>query len=221
MPLKRAVITNRSHRANAIAVGILAGCALLAPAPARASCDVIPGTQDEFRSALGTINRPFAIPGDVGQQLTISLNRADCDAASPGFVNLAGGIDLEDDYFVTILFKPSDAAPGSRIAVLLGTEENEATCSQLVADGVGQLDGGSATCRVVAGGTEELRVVDTEALSFRFPDTDALVLPDADDLTYTGPTAIAVTTVLEALPFELASLRCAQRPGLEAAPPGV
>src|SRR5205823_6630864 len=45
-------------------------------------------------------------------------------------------------------------------------------------------------------------------LSFRFPDTDALLPPDGDANTFTGPATIAVTHKSAALPCSLASAPC-------------
>ena len=52
-------------------------------------------------------------------------------------------------------------------------------------------------------------------LTFRFPDTDSEFSGNADDdLTFTGPAAIAVTpTTASDLPLELATSRCADLPG--------
>ena len=50
-----------------------------------AMCDVIPGARKDFRGALGSIDRPFAIPGDNGQQITLTLKTEQCDGDSPGF----------------------------------------------------------------------------------------------------------------------------------------
>jgi hypothetical protein len=92
-------------------VFFLATC--IPPIDATAMCDVIPGVTAEFRGALGSLNRPFAIPGDDGQQITITLKPSDCDAASPGFLDLPGGALPEDDYFVTVPFTPPNGGPAT------------------------------------------------------------------------------------------------------------
>ena len=182
---------------------------------ALAQCDVIPGTTKEFRGALGTLNRPYALPNDVGQQITLTLATDGCDAASPGFGDIPGGLTREDDYFVTVLFRPPGGGP--RNAVVLTTLPNEPTCDARVGS-AGALPGGeTASCRVVTPGTQELSIPDETTLVFRFPDTDEEFGPDAnDDRTFTGPVAIAVTPVTAELPFGLASARCADTPGLVA-----
>ena len=169
---------------RAAAVALLAALLLLmgGAGEAGASCDIIPGTVKDFRGALGTLNRPFAIPGDVGQQLTVTLKPSACDAASPGFVDLPGGVSREDDYFVTVLFTPPNGGP--RNAVVLTTLANEPTCQTRIASA--QL---GATCRVVLPGTQELEVLNPTTLRFRFPDTEAELAPDGDDRTFTGPAA--------------------------------
>ncbi|MEO2191004.1 MAG: hypothetical protein ABGY24_01020, partial [bacterium] len=150
------------------------------------------------------MNRPYAIPGDDGEIITITLRPDDC-SASEGFV------DPADDYFVTVLFKPPNGGP--RNAVVLTTTDNLATCVTAVDASMPSLGAGAEICLVADG---DLKVLDTTKLRFRFPDTDARLAPDNDDRTFTGPTALAVTRVSDALPFGLAVERCADTPGLVA-----
>ncbi len=197
-------------------LGAVAAIVLLfEPHLAHANCNVIPGPTAEFRGALGTLNRPFAIPGDVGQQIEITLKPAQCDAASPGFLNVGGGLG-EDDYFVTILFEP--LGPGAaRNAVVLTTAANAVDCATKLAAALAQLGaGGAGSCQTVLPGTQALSIPNASTLEFRFPDTDAELAPDDDDHTFTGPATIAVTSVSDALPFGLASARCADTVGLVA-----
>ena len=91
------------HHLPTLGLGTLT---LVVPLVARGMCDVIPGVTQEFRGALGTLNRPFAIPNDQGEEITIRLQPTGCDAGSLGFVELPGGLLPEDDYFVTVLFEP-------------------------------------------------------------------------------------------------------------------
>jgi Tol biopolymer transport system component len=185
--------------------------ALLSP-EVRAMCDVIPGVESEFRGALGSVNRPYAIPGDEGEQVTLTLDPSDCDAASPGFLDLPGGTTPEDGYFVTVLFTPPQG--GARNAVVLATADNESTCLEAVADAP---TGVTATCRAPEpGGTPGFEIESASKLVFRFPDTDAEFAPDDDDRTFSGPVAIAVTPASSPLPFALAAARCAETPGLVA-----
>jgi cysteine-rich repeat protein len=214
---------------------------ILLPAPVHAMCDVIPGVTQEFRGAVGTLSRPYAIPNDDGEQIAIRVRPGVCDAGSPGFVDLPAGIAPEDDYFVTVLFEPPGSAP--RNAVVLATPATLALCQERLAS-VGPLpNGGSATClasspdlleppllsirgECVGGSRSGQRCSDSAecgdasclpvVLRFRFPDTDALVGAPDDDRTLTGPTTIAVTPATAPLPLGLASGRCADTPGLVA-----
>jgi cysteine-rich repeat protein len=213
----------------------------LLPASAHAMCDAIPGVTQEFRGAVGTLSRPFAIPNDDGEQIAIRLHPGVCEPQGAGFVDLPGGLAPEDDYFVTLLFEPpGDAA---RNAVVLATAANLALCQQRVA-GAGALpNGGTATCvasspnpleppllsirgECVGGSRSGQRCSDAAecvdagclpvVLRFRFPDTDALVGASDDDRTLTGPATVAATPVSAPLPFGLATARCADTPGLVA-----
>jgi hypothetical protein len=56
--------------------------AILAPAGARAMCDVIPGVTREFRGALGSLNRPFAIPNDQREEIAIRLQPPSQESSS-------------------------------------------------------------------------------------------------------------------------------------------
>lgn len=66
---------------------------LLLPRLAQADCDVIPQTSTVFRGALGSLDRPYAQPGD---QLTLSVETAGCDPESAGLV---GQAPLASTYF--------------------------------------------------------------------------------------------------------------------------
>ena len=58
---------------------VLALASALLATDARAACNVIPGSELRFATALGSTNRPFAAPGDA-----IRIRLGDCDAASAG-----------------------------------------------------------------------------------------------------------------------------------------
>lgn len=96
----------RSVFGNALLVCLLA---VLAP-PAGATCNVIPSTRPEvppFRGVLGSIDRPFATPGDF---VTIRVRKAEglCDHdRSAGLDDYDGvsGIDSRD-VFVSVIFEP-------------------------------------------------------------------------------------------------------------------
>jgi len=199
--------TRRLHRVALLSL-LLAGWS----GDAAAMCDVIPGVVAEYRGARGTLNRPFAFPGDVAEQIRIRLKRDPgdplaCEVGRPGFENLNGGI-AEDDYFVTVLFEPP-ALGAPRHAVVLTTAANEETCDGLLNACRDHLSEGSADCVPYPVGPDGLLVFDADTLVFRFPDTDLQFLPDADDLTFSGPAAIAVTPVGQPLPCGLAQTSCA------------
>ena len=237
--LQRARVSRSSAILPALLLSFLL-CNLL-PDSAHAMCDVIPGVTQEFRGAVGTLNRPFAIPNDDGEQIAIRLHPGVCEPAAAGFVDLPGGTVPEDDYFVTLLFEPPGAAP--RNAVVLVTQPNLALCQQRVASAGPLPNGGTATCasaspdpsdppllsirgECVGGSRSGERCSDSAecvdasclpvVLSFRFPDTDPLVDAPDDDRTLTGPATVAVTPASAPLPFGVASSRCAETPGLVA-----
>src|SRR5262245_32086774 len=58
---------------------------LLSSTSARAMCDVVPGATNVFRGATGSMDRPFAMPGDV---VEVRVRPAVCDGESPGLVDL-------------------------------------------------------------------------------------------------------------------------------------
>jgi cysteine-rich repeat protein len=74
----------------------------------------------------------------------------------------------------------------------------------------------TATCLTVngAGDPVSLERIAQQELRFRFPDSDGQFLDPNDDLTFTGPTTIAVTAAGSALPCGLASLPCNRNPSL-------
>jgi cysteine-rich repeat protein len=171
-----------------------------------ANCNVIPGATEIFRGALGSTDRPFAIPGDI---VALSLEPGICDGETTAFIEQPGGSTRADDYRVTLVFTPQQ---GAKSAVVLATD-----CAQLGAGSPAinacsaQLGGGTATC-IQANTTQNpnaLSVADALHLSFRFPDTDALVGTASDDRTLAGPVKIAVTPSSAALPCQLATQRCA------------
>jgi cysteine-rich repeat protein len=98
---------------------------------------------------------------------------------------------------------------GPANAVVLSTNCG-ALSSQLAACNA-SLGGGRATCQTVnaSGQPTGIEVVDALHLSFRFPDTDALVGTPTDQRTLAGPAKIAVTPIWAALPCDLATVRCA------------
>jgi cysteine-rich repeat protein len=173
----------RSGRAvAAVPFAAFFAAALLAPAPARAMCDVIPGVTQEFRGALGAVNRPFAIPNDDGEEILVRL-RPVCEPESRGFADLPGGFAREDDYFATVLFEPP--LGGARNAVVVGTAANRALCESLAA-AAGTLPGGGAVSCVsrpfaglCSGGSNDGGLCESGA---QCPEGSCLAPPGSPDL---------------------------------------
>jgi len=126
---------------------VVALLALLAPQQSAANCNVIPGATSEFRGAVGTVSRPFAIPGDEGEEIAIRVRPGVCDPSSSGFGDRGNAPGGEDDYFVSVLFEPPGAAPHH--AVVLGTASNLATCQARIASAPALANGGTAECQAV------------------------------------------------------------------------
>src|SRR5262245_5110026 len=74
-----------------------------------AGCNIIPGTANIFRGALGTVDRPFGLPGDF---VAVALQHP-CFTASTGFSA------TPDDHVVTVVFTPP---AGPRHLVALTTD---------------------------------------------------------------------------------------------------
>jgi hypothetical protein len=109
----RSWMLRSKRRAHRLAGGSLLACTLLAAGIAHAMCDVIPGVTQEFRGALGSLDRPFALPNDDGEILRLRLARDPmdpnaCDDASPGFPANA------KDVVVTVVFDPP-AGPSNAV----------------------------------------------------------------------------------------------------------
>lgn len=181
---------------------LLAAMALLgevAPREVGASCDVIPPAGPSFRGTVANTNRPFARPGDW---VTLTLD-ATCHGSSPGFSGTAA------DQVVTVVFTPP--AGGLRNVVALAENcaaVDTATCAA-------RPDVAKAVCFPMneLGAPVALDRLDQRTLRFRFPDTDAQLLPAADDLGWTGPATIAVTAAGQPLPCQLASSACSTQMG--------
>jgi len=78
MPAVESTIAARRSGPGPIAMIVaIVGSAVVAH-QASASCDVIPGTVKAFRGALGSLDRPYAIPGDVGQDMVVRLDTGGC-----------------------------------------------------------------------------------------------------------------------------------------------
>ena len=186
----------------------------LAPGPARAVCDSFPGVSAVFPGALGSLNRPYASPGDF---LELRVRGEVCDGASPG-LSTGSAPGLEDR--ITIVFTPPDGAP--TIVVLA----EDCTFFDAAAEASCRSDSGhgsaSATCMELSASDVRVSappVPGETAVDFRFPDTDALLDGLADGRTLAGPAKIVVSNSAVAPPCQLAAAgtRCADAldtPGL-------
>jgi hypothetical protein len=192
-------------------LGRLGGTLLCALAvwEAHGSCDILPSPALTFRSTLGATDRPFAGPGDV---VTVVLDPR-CDGPSPGFD--AGS----DDHVVTIVFRPPS---GPNTAVLFADDCSKVegrlqTCEDREDVGVARCVPARHLIFDPTGDPIELHdiiALNATQLRFRFPDTDALVGSNDDDLTLSGPAVFAVSRVGEPLPCQLATEPCSAQAGL-------
>jgi Tol biopolymer transport system component len=196
-------LTSLPLRVRRAGVGTLFALALavIAGRDARAACNIIPGTEQVLRSTLGSTDRPFAGPGDW---VELGLDPT-CHSASAGFSPSAAG------QVVTVVFRP---AGGPRDVAIVAT-----SCAAIEAarqSCEARADVATATCFEVnqEGQPIALEVPDDRHLRFRFPDTDAQVLAATDDVTFSGPVAIAVSAATAALPCALASDPCTAVPGV-------
>jgi cysteine-rich repeat protein len=195
---------------NIFRLALLAGLSFPAiwPEEAKAGCNVIPGAIRDFRAALGSIDRPFAGPGDF---VEVRVRPEVCDKESAGFTGTAA------DYVVTVLFVPPSGPENAIILAEDCTGIDLASCNS-------ELGGGNTECVEVNGPSEPVGLVvksETE-LQFRFPDTDQFLSdpndPETadDDRTLAGPVKIVITPRTAALRCELATQRCADTAGLVA-----
>src|SRR5437762_3000837 len=138
------MITCLSLDRRGIAAFVLLLAIAIAPRAAHAGCNLIPQAQPIFRGSLGTLDRPFARPGDF---VELHVRSAICDGASVGIG------DSVDDLVVTLLFEPangssravvltthacSDAAVAGKLAAcggIVGTGDGAVTCVQMNQNG--------------------------------------------------------------------------------------
>ncbi len=133
-------------RDRRISIPILLSCWVTLVIPglvqrARAGCNIIPPAVTTFRGALGSLDRPFARPGDW---VKIALDPV-CAASSSGFVGPAA------DPVVTIVYTPPGV--GQRNVIALASNcvgVDTATCAALP-------DVADATCVTVNGGRRPAR----------------------------------------------------------------
>jgi subtilisin-like proprotein convertase family protein len=175
---------------------------MLLPPAVEASCNQIPGTANTFRGAAGSLNRPFAGPGD---SVDFRLS-ATCDAA-------ALSADAAD-HVVAIVFKPA-GGPRSIVAIAAdcaALEDDLAACTALP-----NVAGARCVDAEPEGEVAALEILEAEGarrLRFRFPDTDADVGTADDDRTLAGPASVAVTAVGSPLPCALIGETCQAQSGL-------
>ena len=147
---------------------------LAAPRGAHAGCNLIPQAEPAFRGALGTVDRPYAAPGDF---VDVNVRQALCDDASPG----VGGQATDSE--VTLLFTPE---AGPKRAVVVTTAPCASLAPRLATcQATPGIASNGVTCVQVNQPGDPLgmgvNVVDgVNHLRFRFPDTDALLAPDGD-----------------------------------------
>ena len=193
----------RLHSLRAFCAFVLAASILVAPDSARAGCDLIPQAQPIFRGALGTLDRPFAGPGDF---VEVHVRPPVCDQASPGLPQSV------DDLVVTLVFEP--IAGPKRVVVLTTTACDDAALTQQLATCDQAASVAGVTCVQMNGaGPTDMAIVERDGiprLRFRFPNTDVLLGGPADDHTLAGPATIAVSPKgANALPCGLATTTCA------------
>lgn len=171
-----------------------------------AGCNLIPSANPTFRSSLGSASKPYAAPGDF-VEIGVDPNR--CNVASQGLLPTAS------EHIVTLVFTPTG---GQSRVVFLTTDDCDFMATKTQAceatPGVGV---GAVTCvRANAfGAPTSLALVERNGeprLSFRFPDTDALLGGEDDDTTLAGPVRIAVSRTTDPLPCQLATTSCAAAP---------
>ena len=149
-------------------IALVVGC-LAIPIEAGASCNQIPGVSNSFRSSRGTVNRPFAGPGDVVEVRLGPTCEGDSTFETPSGIA------------VSVHFTPP---AGPRQIVVLGSDCAE-RAAEIAACGARNVQ---VTCRSEA----QVDLVDLRRLRFAFPDTDDLVDAASDDRTLAGPAAIMV-----------------------------
>jgi hypothetical protein len=153
----------------------------LAAADVHAGCNLIPSASVTFRGALGATNKPFGAPGDF---VEVAVQPAGCDIASAGFQPLA------TDHDVTIVFTP--AGKGQRRVAFLTSNCNVAAAKQAACEATKDVGAGNVTCVDTRAALALVTRNGVPHLSFRFPDTDAILAPDTDRRTLSGPATIAV-----------------------------
>lgn len=164
---------------------------------AGASCNQIPGTSNSFRGSLGSLDRPFASPGEL---VSVRLSPA-CDKESLGFASGLAPV-------VSVVFTPL-AGPRTMLVLAPSCSAIESQRQQCVA----RPDLERVVC-VATSASNTIQVIDPHLLRFAFPDTDALLGQANDDRTLAGPATIAISAASDPLPCGLAAQSCREATGL-------
>ncbi len=171
---------------------------------AHAGCNIIPSASTTFRGAIGSTNKPFAGPNDF---VEVGVEPARCDSISPG-LGAAG-----DDHVVSIVFTPTGGTPHVVFLTADACSSGQAKALRTACESTAGV--GNVAC--VQASPNDLAIVDRNGipkLAFRFPDTDALLAPDGDNRSLSGPAAIAVTAAGAPLPCGLTTGTCASQSGV-------
>ncbi len=150
----------------ALSAALIGSVTLGSAAPARAGCNLIPGTTITFNAALGATTRPYAGPGETFE---IMLRGCDGHALLP----------TAADHLVTVIFTPP---VGEKTAVVLTADGNCTAVNAKLGACEGQLGAGRAVC--VPAPASRLAIVPHNGIphvSFRFPDTDSRCFGGSDD----------------------------------------
>ncbi len=166
---------------------------------AHASCSAFATSANlAYRGAIGAANRPFAGPGDK-----VMLRELSCPDPPDGFAGIVG----PDDFLVTLVFKPPDAALASLLVLT-----NAGSCSdvdpELPADG--ELSGlGLRRAKCLKNSVLGVETKDdVRYLTFVFPDTRGWL---GLERNLSGPVVVAVTKpALDFIPENLGKKRCAE-----------
>lgn len=174
----------------------------LPPTGADAACNVIPPAIQPFRAIIGSVDRPFAGPGDW-----VELSADPCEQR-------AGITDPVEQLVVSVLFTPPHGGPATAVILTADSCEDPAIVRQISSCN----DVGRVVCRRLRT-SPPLADIEHPAnrpnnLRFRFPDTDDVFGPPDDDGVLTGPATMAVTRRGAPLPCNVASTGCVPRPGL-------
>lgn len=197
----------RSRWSRHMALGLACVLGLL-PSVAWSACNLIPSAAQAYRGTVGSLNKPYAAPGDF---VEVGVAPAGCDGTSEGIGGPAGPTSAYD---VTVAFTPS--AGGTRRVVVLTSDCDAAGARLATCGDAPGLEDSRVSC---IDDTAGLALVDRNGvprLSFRFPDTDAMLDEPNDDHTLAGPATIAVTQAGSAFPCTLGSQPCTATGGVVA-----